>query len=116
MARKSVATEIQKANGPGSKHDVWLPGADCLTVQLDRDDRGFPPTSEAVDKLCDVILGLSKAAEIIADDLQAEAVDDPWRTGLALSGIADAISLHATLAQGINAEMHRNADNKDATA
>ncbi|HJP98739.1 MAG TPA: hypothetical protein VJ862_09275 [Rhodanobacteraceae bacterium] len=108
MATKSVATKKPLTEIPGTEQDLWMRGGDVLTVRIDRNSKGFPANAEALDHLHEVIIGLAKAVVCIADDLEAGSVKDQWHTGLALNGIADAIVLHTTLAEGVSSEMHRD--------
>lgn len=116
MATESVTTEIRKMDSTGSKHDLWLGDGECMTIRLDRKDKAFPPEPEHVGKLCDVILGLTKATEIIASELEGDEIEDQWRAGLALKGIVDAIALYATIVQGVDAELHRCDSDTGATS
>ena len=107
MATKSVATKKQPTEIPGTEQGLWMRGGDVLSVRLDRNSKGFPPCAQALDHLHEVIIGLAKAIVKIANDLEAGEVEDQWHTGLALNGIADAITLHTTLAEGVCAELMR---------
>jgi len=115
MATKSVAIKKQPTEIPGTEQDLWMRGGDVLTVRLDR-NMGFPPSTEALDHLHEVIIGLAKAVVGIADELEAGGVQDQWHTGLALNGIADAILLHTTLAEGVCAELMREPSLSEAAA
>ena len=105
MATKSVATK--NADIGGSEHDLWLSsGSKCVTVKLNQAGGGFPPTPDVLSNVHETLTGLGKAVEIIANLLEGGEVTDMWSTGLALNGLADAIVLHAGLADAINDELH----------
>lgn len=108
MATHSVATKKQNADVSGSTHDLWLSsGRKCVTVKLDQAGGGFPPTPDVLFDLHESLTGLGKAVEAIANLLEGGEVTDMWSTGLALNGLADAIVLHASLAEGVSAELTR---------
>lgn len=113
MAAKSVATKQQSVVVPGSKQDLFLRDGHCLTVSLDRNDKACPPCPDTLDDLHETILGLGKAALVIGTLLE-DGLDpnrdgqDSWTLGLSLQAIANAVVLHATLAEGVSAELHRD--------
>lgn len=108
MARASVATKEPNPRGPSSDHDLWLSsGQKCLTVTFDSEHSGAPPEPEQLKSIHGTITGLAKAVEIIANLLQDGETDgNEWNVGLALNGLADAIVLHTTLAEGIHNNLH----------
>lgn len=108
MALASVATKEPNPRGPSSDHDLWLSsGQRCLTVILDAERSGAPPCPEQLKSIHDTITGLAKAVEIIANLLEGGETDgNEYDVGLALNGLADAIVLHSTLAEGINNNLH----------
>jgi hypothetical protein len=90
---------------PGSDHDLFLgSGADCVTVRLNRMSLSFPPCPAHLTSINKTIAGLGTAVHIIADLLEDEQDPDNWNKGVALNGLADAIVLHARLAEAINSE------------
>jgi len=108
MALASVATKEPHPRLPRSDHDLWLSsGQRCLTVILDAEHSGAPPEPEQLKSIHGTITGLAKAVEIIANLLQDGETDgNEWDVGLALNGLADAIVLHTTLAEGIHNNLH----------
>ena len=107
MATKSVATKKRNARLTESDHDLWLhSGQCCVTIRLDRECSMAPPDSGQLTCVNDTIAGLAKAVEIIANLLEGGEITDTWSTGLALNGLADAIVLHTSLAEGINNNLH----------
>lgn len=108
MATKSLATKSKSGDGSGSDSSLWLGcGAVCMDVHLDRDFSAAPPHPDQVDTLNETIIGLGLAVADIASQLKSEDEIDPWRTGLALEALADAIVLHATLSNAVTTELHR---------
>jgi len=78
-----------------------------LTVIFDAEHSGAPPEPEHLKSIHGTITGLAKAVEIIANLLQDGETDgNEWNVGLALNGLADAIVLHTTLAEGIHNNCH----------
>ena len=108
MAVVSVATEKPTTVFPVSEQDLWLSsGHRCVTIGLGGRHLSAPPDAGQLSCIHNTITGLAKAVEIIADELEGgEAGGNEWNIGLALNGLADAIVLHATLAQGINNNLH----------
>jgi hypothetical protein len=108
MAMKIVATKEPNTGFPSSEQDLWLScGHRCLTVGLGGKHLSAPPDAGQLTSIHDTITGLAKAVEIIANSLEAgEAEGNGWNVGLALNGLADAIVLHTTLAEGINNNLH----------
>lgn len=117
MAVQSVPTQGPRAVEArrASTHDLSLRGGDVVTVIMDRKSHQMPPTAAHLPKLHDTIADLAQAVGLIAGMLEADHDLNPWRMGNALSGLADAILLHATLADAINSELHpEDADKVEA--
>ncbi len=114
MATKSVATKVRRTDAPGSEHDLFIRDGRCLTVRIDRGTKGFPPDCDVLNDLNTTLVDLGKAVGIIGTLLE-DGLDedrdgqDQWNVGKALSGLAGAIVLHATLAEGVNTELRRDA-------
>lgn len=106
MATESVATltaaEIPSA---GSEHELWLGNGDVLSITLNRESKGFPPTADHIQPLHYMLQGLARAAKCVVD--RAGDVEVNEFNMQPVSDIADAIILLSQLAEGVRHEISR---------
>lgn len=102
MATESVATRPDTE--AGSSHDLWIGGGNVLTIQLDKDCKQFPPTSNHCADLSNMIQGLARAAKSVV--FQAE--NDMTETTFLMQpveDIANAIILLSQLSEAVRSEL-----------
>lgn len=108
MADGSVAN-VSTPQAPalsGSEHGIWI-GDEVLTIVVDKDCDGFPPSTEQCKSLDRMIQGLARAIKSVT--YQAE--NDTTQCGIfvrqPIEDLADAIILLSQMSEAVRHEMAR---------
>lgn len=97
MATESVATS-------GSEHGLWLNIDQVLSITLNRESQGFPPTLDHCTRINTMIQGLARAARSVM--FHAERAEDEF-VAQPVEDIADAILFLSQLSNAVQEEVTR---------
>ncbi|MBN8224824.1 MAG: hypothetical protein J0L89_08415 [Xanthomonadales bacterium] len=104
MALKSVATCPEVAES-GSEHDIWLAGGSVvLTIELDRNNKNFPPDAKQCPILNEMIQGLARAAKSVIYQAMHDGSAEPEYFVQPIESIADTIIMLSQLSAAVQSE------------
>lgn len=105
MATESVATPHPETPKPiGTEADLFITGEDVLTVYVSRHSLGFPPNTNTVKQLHNMVCGLARASIALSNEMvRAEDNTELWAS--AAEDVAFATMLLTQLANAVTAEL-----------